>query len=79
MKPTLALALVLLAVCAWLVLRARRSPDLTAHGGVVPQGRWLDEDGCSLVVPMAAWDGTATYNPNAHTIRVRWAPTTTEV
>jgi hypothetical protein len=26
-----------------------------------------------------AWDGTATYNPNSHTVRIRWARTITEV
>lgn len=30
-------------------------------------------------VPMAAWDGTARYDENSHTVRIRWTPTTTEV
>ena len=30
-------------------------------------------------VPMAAWDGTARYDENSHTVRIRWMPTTTEV
>lgn len=65
MKVTLAiLAIVALAVCARLVQR-RPAP--------------APPDDYAEPVPMAAWDGTATYNPNAHTIRVRWAPTTTEV
>jgi len=37
------------------------------------------DDPYDMPVPMTAWDGTATYNPNSHTVRIRWAPTITEV
>lgn len=66
MRPIL--ALLALAVVA-IALRVRRDAN-----------RWaVSDDPYAEPVPMAAWDGTATYNPNAHTIRIRWMPTTTEV
>ena len=59
-----------LAALALLVIAARwkrRRP-------VEPEHDDYDEP-----VPMAAWDGTARYDENSHTVRIRWMPTTTEV
>lgn len=41
--------------------------------------RPVEPDDYDEPVPMAAWDGTARYDENSHTVRIRWMPTTTEV
>lgn len=64
-RPLLALAALALLVIA--ARRKRRRP-------VEQQPDDYDEP-----VPMAAWDGTARYDENSHTVRIRWTPTTTEV
>ena len=67
-RPIL-LALAALIVAGW-VRRRKRS------GGVVKPAPTDEYD---TPVPMTAWDGTATYDGNSHTVRIRWAPTTSEV
>lgn len=57
-----------LVLLAWALRRARRPSDLPEH-----------DDAYDEPVPMTAWDGTATYDGNSHTVRIRWMPTTTEV
>lgn len=61
---------ILLALAALIVAGLMKRRRRTVH---------QSPDDYSEPVPMTAWDGTATYDGNSHTVRIRWAPTTTEV
>lgn len=69
----LALVSALVVAGVW-VGRRHRKPCRVARPG--PETLRMTDG--AYIVPMTAWGGTARYNPNSHTVRIRWTPTTTE-
>lgn len=68
---TRAILLALSALAAYRALRAAR--DAVADARLM----LATDDPYAEPIPMAAWDGTARYDENSRTIRIRWSPTTT--